>query len=535
MSSAREGVWGVELVDAVPELVYTWDSIAVSLLSVDYASEEVSFDVRYAYDLSPLRSGYVRVVSGSWVREVVVSEGVVAVSLGDLPNATSSDLRPCAVYASDGAFVESGASACADFYVLDLGLFGGVRAKSSRPVAYLWSTDVLLALDVRADTYLLFRGSAPALFFLNGVRVAVEEVRGNLLVRCSGSELVVAFAVARPQTFLGPAPGGGVLAGFAENLTDPLSGLAAYVLVNETSALAVVSYGSVVLAYRELPPTNLPASLVLVYDYDSVTRVFTLYGLVVHGYGLSTRFYVFSVSAEVDYLPDLSAFVYNPSSGRLYTTKFAATYGLAVKLMVEGGLSVGVEGPFSVSTVVRVVYLSAPTVVELRGGSVVVYPGTGPALTLRGMRGFRLHLSVGPVAYPPILIPSDDYAVDVSLGYTLLVSVDPLNSVVAITTVQPVLPPAEFRPTPPPGLVLPPAAPVPGLGVPTGVDATVAVATFLSLGVAAYMVSRRLAVAVAVPSAASLLVGAATGGAHLLAGGAVGLAVAVALAWSSQE
>ncbi|MEM3995358.1 MAG: LamG domain-containing protein, partial [Thermofilum sp.] len=312
VSSAREGVWGVELVDAVPELVYTWDSIAVSPLSVDYASEVVSFGVRYAYDLSPLRSGYVRVVSGSWVREVVVSEGVATVSLRDLPNATSSDLRPCAVYASDGAFVEAGASACADFYVLDLGLFGGVRAKSSRPVAYLWSTDALLALDVRADTYLLFRGSAPALFFLNGVRVAAEEVRGNLLVRCSGSVLVIAFAVARPQTLLGPAPGGGVLAGFAENLTDPLSGLAAYVLVNETSALAVVSYGSVVLAYRELPPTNLPASLVLVYDYDSVTRVFTLYGLVVHGYGLSTRFYAFSVSAVVDHLPDLSAFVCNP-------------------------------------------------------------------------------------------------------------------------------------------------------------------------------------------------------------------------------
>jgi len=263
--------------------------------------------------------------------------------------------------------------------------------------------------------------------------------------------------------------------------------------------------------------------------YDSTDNRTTYYVLAV-----DSNATMHTSHAVVEGSPGAQPFHLYLGSSILALDRFAVIYGLYARLLATGQASFSVSGPYSVQTLIKMISLQTPTIIQYAGGSVNVYAGGQTGITFIGFAGFIASISVGAVTMSNIPITSDVWIVDVPLGYTAMLIVDPVNRVLSLMSATPIQPPAVFSPAPI-QVVAPPPQLAPFQLPPPSVSALIWYAVFAAVAVAAYALGLDVGLAIAVAAAAAAIIGAATGDAAMMATGIAVAVIAVAFSYALRK
>jgi len=252
-----------------------------------------------------------------------------------------------------------------------------------------------------------------------------------------------------------------------------------------------------------------------------------------------TTYYVLAIDADAALRTAYATVSGNPGAQPFYLylggsilalDKFASIYGLYARLLALGQASFSVAGPYGVQTLIKMVSLQTPTIIQFSNGTINVYAGGRTGITFMGFAGFVASISVGAVTMSNVPVTSDVWTVDVPLGYTAMLIVDPVNRVLSLMSASPVQPPFAIAPTTIPVYVprIDLAAienPQPSLDI----VAVLMYGAFAAVAVAAYVLGADIGMAIAVTGAIAAAIGAATGSTPILFTGIAALAAGIAV------
>ena len=197
-------------------------------------------------------------------------------------------------------------------------------------------------------------------------------------------------------------------------------------------------------------------------------------------------------------------------------SKFAVTIGNTLEDIGKGVMRVKVVGPVPVGGLVKYVSLSSPVRIVFSGLSIEVVPTTGSGITFVGFQGWTLNLGISGTSVSGITITSDEYHVDVPLGFTAMIIADPSTRQISIVSASP--PSQNVRATVTKGetavitFATPPQMTVSPLSSFTSfTNIAIITATFIALGIAAYRLTGETGMALIVPGAVSLIIFAVLG------------------------
>jgi hypothetical protein len=331
------------------------------------------------------------------------------------------------------------------------------------------------------------------------------------------------------------APGFDVEVGLTDNSTVTSALLKAGVLMNSTAfkSTVFVWYNGSVVSSKDMVFPSPPTDVLVSYYCESNTTLVVYVGLIYMA-GNYTRMDTAYVKGSVPACPtSLYPYVYAPTTS-VFVERYGSTLGMMFRLLVVGDLKVSIVGPVIPGSLLKYVYVSSPLAIEYALTDINVYPYGTKGVTLKGFRGWSLSYSVSGVTISGVSITSDDYVVDVPVGITLVVSVDPVGRSVSIVSASP--PPvvtAVPAPTVTPTINLPdvsvlkPSIPQTASLLMYGV--------FLALTVTIYSVTRSLSTAIVVSGVVSSVYAFATKDLSILPYTAIAITLGIALYVASRE
>ncbi len=185
-----------------------------------------------------------------------------------------------------------------------------------------------------------------------------------------------------------------------------------------------------------IAPAALPAVVVIGYDYNNATGSVSCFAMYVWSEGRYTRYRTAIVEAsspiEVGY-----AYPFINASTSVAVERFGVTLGWAFEALAKGALSLSILGPVPVGGLVKYVALSRPVIIDISSGELRIYPGGAKGITLRGFRGWTLNFAIAGTSVSGVVVSSDEYVLDVPLGFTAMVVVNPSSRQISIVAAAP--------------------------------------------------------------------------------------------------
>jgi hypothetical protein len=534
LTSAQSNVTTVRFVDTPPNFAVVWDALNVTYVSTDPVSEVGTVKLIYATD-GVVANGVVGFI-GANTTTVNTVNYLANVSIWSLDMNVTLPHTAYGVVDVNGLVWTPYQNASVPIYKL---VFDRIRVKADNPITILGYTNISgqfihVKYDVKGNTAINITATA---VLVNGRPYPITLRDGHTVLY--GLSSTVDIYSTQPSsvvaTSYASAPGFDVEVGLTDNNTIDSATLKAGVLMNSTTfkSTVFVWYNGSVVSSKDMVFPSPPTDVLVSYYCESNTTLVVYVGLVYMS-GNYTRMDTAYVKGSVPACPtSLYPYVYAPTTS-IFVERYGSTLGMLFRLLVVGDLKVSIVGPVIPGSLLKYVYVSSPLAIEYVLTDINVYPYGTKGVTLKGFRGWSLSYSVSGVTISGVSITSDAYVVDVPVGITLVVSVDPVGRSVSIVSASP--PPvvtAVPAPTVTPTINLPDVS-VLKLSIPQTASLLM-YGVFLALTVAIYSVTRSLSTAIVVSGVVSSIYAFATKDLSILPYTAVAITLGIALYVASRE
>jgi hypothetical protein len=534
LTSAQSDVTTVRFVDIPPNFTVMWDALNVTLVSYDVISEVGTVKLIYASD-GAVANGVVGFV-GANTTTVNTVNGLANLSIWLLDANVTSPHTAYGVVDVNGLVWTPYQNASVPIYKL---VFDRIRVKADNPITILSYTNISgqfihVKYDVKGSTAVNLTATA---VLVNGRPYPITLRDGHTVLY--GLSSTVDIYSTQPASIImtsyASAPGFDVEVGLTDNSIITSALLKAGVLMNSTAfkSTVFVWYNGSVVSSKDMVFPSPPTDVLVSYYCESNTTLVVYVGLVYMS-GNYTRMDTVYVKGSVPACPaSLYPYVYAPTTS-VFVERYGSTLGMLFRLLVVGDLKVSIVGPVIPGSLLKYVYVSSPLAIEYVLTDINVYPYGAKGVTLKGFRGWSLSYSVSGVTISGVSITSDDYVVDVPVGITLVVSVDPVGRSVSIVSASP--PPVVTSvpaPTVTPTINLPDVS-VLKPSIPQ-TSSLLMYGVFLALAVTIYSVTRSLSTAIVVSGVVSSVYAFATKDLSILPYTAVAITLGIALYVASRE
>jgi hypothetical protein len=454
----------VRFIDASPVFRVIYDAVNSTLVTLDLVNASVILRAVYAYDGAPVSGGVICLSdSGTAVCASTNSTGYVVVSFNRFANGTVSYLNATDSNALVYTTLLAPKAPIAVKSVspdLHVSIISTTNATYTQHLELPGLVKVVAEITGNASIY-VNTTLQPVLVKVNGTPYSFSYVSGVVLLYNLGSLVEVYYSTPTVVAAMpGAAPVGAVYeVGFADNATITNATLRVGVVVNSTGVYPVLYYNGIVYRGKEYAG-GLSYPLVVAVSWACEGRpevsymlVYMLYNTT---YSVASR-YTFPVNTTCP--EKLYPYITAVNTAGI-VDKYAGVLSDVLRYLGSGVLRLVVTGPVPAGGIVRYITLSYPVKIVRVTGGVSIEPGSGSTVTLVGFKGYTLGYSVAGVTVSNIVIGLDEYRLDLPLGISVMVVVDPSTRAVSIVQVAPLTPPTKLaQPSRPPVYV--PEAPMP--------------------------------------------------------------------------
>jgi len=523
----------VRFVDTSPKFTVVWDALVTSFVSVDVVSEVGTVRLTYTTD-GVVTDGVVGFL-GINTTEVSTVDGLANISIRGFDMNITSPHTAYGIVDASGLVWSPYQNTSVPLYKT---VFDSLSIKHHNPITILYylnlSGYVHVRYEVRGDTAINVTATA---VLVNG-RPYPLIIRDGHTVLYDLSSTVDVYYTQPSEVLLTSyvsAPGFDVEVGLADTNNVSSAMFKAGILINSTTygSSVFVWYNGSVVASKDMLLPSPPVNVLLSYYCESES-MFVIYAGFIYVEGTYTKMVTDYVKASVTSCPvSLYPYVYSPTTS-VFVERYGNTLGMTFRLMTVGDIRVSIVGPVIPGSLLKYVYVTSPLAIEYALTDVNVYPYGAKGVTLKGFRGWTLSYSVAGVTISGVTVTADEYVVDVPIGITLVVSVDPTGRSISLVSASP--PPVVTTVTAP---TVTPVINLPDYVVfrPTvpQLSSILMYGVFLALTLAMYSLTRSLSTAVVVSGVVSSIYAFASKDLSILPYTAVAITLGIALYISARE